>query len=199
MIAMSSSLEQLRQRLAHLPGIGPKMAERLAFFLLRAPAHEVNELIRTLEEARRNVVYCPVCYTCTEETPCRICADIQRDARVLCVVEQPPDVDAIEKTKAFRGRYHVLHGALSPLDGVGPQELRIAELIRRLENQEIQEVIISTDPTLAGETTATYLAEKIKPLGIKVSRIGYGIPMGGDIEYTDELTLTRALEGRREL
>jgi recombination protein RecR len=199
MITMSSSLEQLRQRLALLPGVGPKMAERLALHLLRAPEHEAQALIRSLEEARRQVIYCPICWTFTEETPCWICADEARDAQLICVVEHPPDVDAIEKTKAFRGRYHVLHGALSPLDGIGPQDLKIAELLKRIPGDDVREVIISTDPTLAGETTATYLAEKIHPLGAKVTRIGYGVPMGGDIEYTDELTLTRALEGRREI
>ncbi len=199
MIGMASSLEQLRQRLALLPGVGPKMAERLAFHLLRAPANEVDELVRTLHEARQHVIYCPICFTCTEESPCRICANPARDPQLICVVEHPPDVDAFERTKAFRGRYHVLHGALSPLDGIGPQELKIVELLRRIERDQVQEVIISTDPTLSGETTATYLAEKIKTLGAKVTRIGYGIPMGGDIEYTDELTLTRALEGRREI
>jgi len=182
-----------------LPGVGPKMAERLAFYLLRAPAREVQDLIRTLEEARQNVIYCPICYNCTEDSPCRLCADPSRDPQVICVVEHPPDVDAFERTKAFRGRYHVLHGSLSPLDGIGPQELKVVELLKRVQRENVQEVIISTDPTLDGETTATYLAEKIKPLGAKVTRIGYGLPMGGDIEYTDELTLTRALEGRREI
>jgi recombination protein RecR len=199
MIGMASSLEQLRQRLALLPGVGPKMAERLAFYLLRASAKDVDDLIRSLQEARDHVIYCPVCFTCTEESPCRICSDPNRETKLVCVVEHPPDVDAFERTKAFRGRYHVLHGALSPLDGIGPQELRIAELLKRIQRDAVTEVIISTDPTLAGETTATYLAEKIKTLGAKVTRIGYGIPMGGDIEYTDELTLTRALEGRREI
>lgn len=199
MIGMASSLEQLRQRLALLPGVGPKMAERLAFYLLRAPAQEIEQLIRNLEAARQNVVLCPICFTCTEETPCRICSNSTRDVKQICVVEQPADVDALEKTKAFNGRYHVLHGALSPLDGIGPQELKIAELLKRIQGGEVREVIICTDPTLAGETTANYLAEKIKTLGARVTRIGYGVPMGGDIEYTDELTLTRALEGRREL
>jgi recombination protein RecR len=199
MIAMATSLEHLRQRLALLPNVGPKMAERLALFLIRAPEREVLELIRALEEARRQVIYCPICFTFTEQTPCRICADPSRDPQLICVVENPPDVDAIEKTKAFQGRYHVLHGALSPLDGIGPQDLKVAELLKRVQADEVKEVIISTDPTLAGETTATYLAEKIHPLGARVTRIGYGIPMGGDIEYTDELTLTRALEGRREI
>jgi recombination protein RecR len=199
MITMATSLEHLRQRLTLLPGVGPKMAERMAFYLLRAPDHEVAQLLRTIEDARRQVAYCPICFTCTEELPCRICADEARDPQVVCVVEHPPDVDAFEKTKAFRGRYHVLHGALSPLDGIGPQELKVAELLKRVETEKIREVVISTDPTLAGETTATYLAEKIKPMGVRVTRIGYGLPMGGDIEYTDELTLTRALEGRREI
>ncbi len=199
MIAMASSLEQLRQRLALLPGVGPKMAERLALYLLRAPEHEVQMLTRSLEDARRQVIYCPICFTFTEDTPCRICADESRDPAVICVVENPPDVDAIEKTKAFRGRYHVLHGALSPLDGIGPQDLKIAELLKRIPADEVREVIISTDPTLSGETTATYLAELIHKLGARVTRIGYGLPMGGDIEYADELTLTRALEGRREI
>jgi recombination protein RecR len=198
-MAMSASLEQLRQRLALLPGVGPKMAERLALFLLRAPDHEIQQLIRTLEEARRQVTFCPICFTFTEEIPCRICSDAARDPQVVCVVENPPDVEAIEKTKAFRGRYHVLHGVLSPLDGIGPQDLKIAELLKRIPDQGVREVIISTDPTLTGETTATYLAEKIHPLGCRVTRIGYGVPMGGDIEYTDELTLARALEGRREI
>jgi len=196
---MSSALEQLRQRLALLPGVGPKMAERLAIHLLRAPEHEVNQLILSLEEARRQVIYCPICLTFTEETPCSICADESRDPQVICVVENPPDVEAIEKTKAFRGRYHVLHGSLSPLDGIGPQDLKVAELLKRVQADNVREVIISTDPNLAGETTATYLAEKIHMLGCRVTRIGYGVPMGGDIEYTDELTLTRALEGRREI
>jgi recombination protein RecR len=199
MITMSTSLEQLRQRLALLPGVGPKMAERLALFLLRAPEHEVQRLLQAVEEARRSVIYCPICFTLTEETPCRICADSARDAQVVCVVEHPPDVDAFERTKAFRGRYHVLHGALSALDGVGPQELKIAELLKRVQAETVREVILSTDPTLPGETTATYLAEKLHLLGVRVTRIGYGLPMGGDIEYADELTLTRALEGRREI
>jgi recombination protein RecR len=194
-----NSLENLRQRLALLPGVGPKMAERLALHLLRATDQEVQLLIHGLEEARRQVVYCPVCFNCTEDVPCRICSDQSRDPGIICVVEQPPDVEALEKTKAFKGRYHVLHGALSPIDGIGPQDLKIAELLKRIANEEIREVIISTDPTLPGETTATYLAEKIKNLGVKAYRIGYGLPMGGDIEYTDELTLTRALEGRREI
>ena len=199
MIGMASSLEELRQRLLQLPGVGPKMAERLAFHLLRAPAQAVKDLVRAIDDARRSVVYCPVCFNCTEEVPCRICADSGRDPALICVVENPPDVDAIEKTKAFKGRYHVLHGALSPLDGIGPQDLKIAELLKRIAEDSAREVIISTDPTLSGETTATYLAEKIRSLGAKVTRIGYGLPLGGDIEYADELTLTRALEGRREI
>lgn len=199
MITMSSALEFLRQRLALLPGVGPKMAERLAFHILRAPEHEVQALLKGIEDARRQVIYCPICFNLTEETPCRLCSDSTRDPQVICVVENPPDVDAIERSKAFRGRYHVLHGALSALDGVGPQELKVSELLRRIQAENVREVIISTDPTLAGETTATYLAEKIHTLGARVTRIGYGIPMGGDIEYTDELTLTRALEGRTEI
>jgi len=199
MIAQSSTLEHLRQRLALLPGVGPKMAERLALHILRAPEHEVHTLIQAIEDTRRQVIYCPICFTYTEETPCRICADSARTNGILCVVENPPDVEAIEKTKAFHGRYHVLHGALSPLDGIGPQQLKIAELLRRIPAENIHEVIISTDPTLTGETTATYLAEKLHTLGTRVTRIGYGMPMGGDIEYTDELTLTRALEGRKEI
>lgn len=199
MLGMTTSLEQLRQKLALLPAVGPKMAERLALYILRAPEHEVQSLIRAIDDARRQIIYCPICFTFTEDTPCRICADVSRDPQLICVVEQPPDVEAIEKTRAFKGRYHVLHGALSPLDGVGPQELKIAELLKRVEADHVREVIISTDPTLPGETTATYLAEKIHPMGARVTRIGYGVPMGGDIEYTDELTLTRALEGRRDI
>src|SRR5262245_12013842 len=138
MIGMANSLEQLRQRLALLPGVGPKMAERLAFYLLRAPAKEVEELIRSMQEARQNVVYCPVCYTTTEDSPCGICANPARDAKLVCVVEHPPDVDAFERTKAYRGRYHVLHGALSPLDGIGPQELKVVELMKRIEREGVQ-------------------------------------------------------------
>lgn len=199
MITSATSLEHLRQRLALLPGVGPKMAERLALHLLRVPEHEVQSLIRALEDARRQVLYCPICLNYTEDNPCRICSDTGRDAQIVCVVENPADVDAIEKSKAFRGRYHVLHGALSALDGIGPQELKIAELLKRVQSEQVREVIISTDPTLSGETTATYLAEKLHLLGTRVTRIGYGVPMGGDIEYTDELTLTRALESRREI
>ncbi len=198
-ILMSSALEHLRQRLALLPGVGPKMAERLALHLLRAPEHEAQELIRSLEAARHQVIFCAICLTFTEESPCRLCADPSRDPLIICVVENPPDVEAIEKSKAFNGRYHVLHGSLSPLDGIGPQDLKIAELLKRVEAEHTREVIISTDPTLAGETTATYLAEKLHPLGPRVTRIGYGVPMGGDIEYTDELTLSRALEGRKDI
>ncbi|MFA5974570.1 MAG: recombination mediator RecR [Elusimicrobiota bacterium] len=198
-MAQAPSLEQLRQRMALLPGVGPKMAERLALHMLRIPEHEAQNLIRAIEDARRQVMYCPICFMLTEETPCRICADAARDPKLICVVENPPDVDAIERTKVFRGRYHVLHGSLSPLDGIGPQELKVSELLTRVQEDHIREVIISTDPTLAGETTATYLAEKLHAFGVRVTRIGYGIPMGGDIEYTDELTLTRALEGRREI
>lgn len=196
---LSANLEQLRQRLALFPGVGPKMAERLALHILRAPASDIHLLIQSIEDARRQIAYCTICFTYTEDVPCRICRDPSRNPKQVCVVEHPPDIDAIERSKAFHGHYHVLHGVLSPLDGIGPQDLKISELLKRLHDDEVEEVIISTDPTLAGETTATYLAEKIKSLGVRVTRIGYGVPMGGDIEYTDELTLTRALEGRRDL
>ena len=199
---MDLSIEKLKRQLAAMPGIGPKMAERLALYVLRAPAQDVDALINAMTSARSRIVFCPRCFNYTERTPCSICSDKARDGAIICVVEYPQDVDALERVASYRGLYHVLHGTLSPLDGIGPAQIKIQELLDRLSNGysgTVKEVIVSTDFNMAGETTATYLAQKIKPYGILVTRIGSGLPVGGDLEYADELTLARALESRREL
>ena len=198
-VVMPDSLEQLRQRLALFPGVGPKMAERLAFYILRAPVSEVDELIRTIEEARRQIIYCSICFAYTEESPCKICRNPARNSKQICVVEHPPDVDAIEKARAFTGRYHVLQGAISPIEGIGPEQLKVKDLLARIPEEGITEVILATNPNIEGEATAMYLARLLKPLGLRVTRIASGLPVGGDLEYADEVTLGRALEGRREV
>ena len=190
---------RLIDALQRLPGIGPKTAQRLTFFLLKRPAPEVAALGEALTQLKQLIVHCSVCFNVTELDPCRICTDPQREQRTLCVVEEPNDLLALERTGEFRGRYHVLLGALSPLDGIGPEDLKIDGLMDRLKAGGIKEVIIATNPTVKGETTALYLSKLIKPLGISVSRIAYGLPVGGDIEYADENTVQRALEGRREM
>lgn len=190
---------RLIAQLTRLPGIGPKMAERITFHLLRAPSEEVGALLEAIHTARTRLHYCSTCFNFTEAEECPICRDIARNPVLLCVVEYPQDVAVLERTQAFQGRYHVLHGALSPMDGVGPDQIRTKELLRRLQQGHIQEVILATDADVPGETTATYLAQLIKPLGVKVTRLGSGLPMGGNLEYADDVTLTRALEGRREL
>jgi recombination protein RecR len=190
---------RLIDALQRLPGIGPKTAQRLTFFLLKRPAPEVAALGEALTQLKQRIVHCTVCFNVTELDPCRICADPQRDQRTLCVVEEPNDLLALERTGEFRGRYHVLHGALSPLDGIGPGDLKIRELLVRLEHEPAEEVVIATNPDVEGEATALYLSKLLKPIGIKVTRIAQGVPMGGDLEYADQVTLARALAGRREL
>ena len=195
-------IQRLTIELAKLPGIGEKTAQRLAFHILRAKDGYARELSRAIVDVVEKVRLCSVCCSLTEADPCGICGDGKRDDRVLCVVENVPDLLAIERTREFRGRYHVLHGALSPLEGVGPDQLRIQELLRRLGakgESPIEEVIVATNPDVEGEATALYLTRLIRPSGIRVTRIAQGVPMGGDLEYADQVTLARALSGRREM
>ncbi|WP_077616788.1 recombination mediator RecR [Caenibacillus caldisaponilyticus] len=182
-----------------LPGIGPKTATRLAFYVVEMKDDDVLEFGRALVNAKRQLTYCSECQNITDRDPCYICNDSSRDRSTICVVQDPKDVVAMEKMKEYRGLYHVLHGALSPVDGIGPEDIKVTELIQRLKNEEIKEVILATDPTIEGEATAMYLSRLIKPSGIKTSRIAHGLPMGGDLEYADEVTLSKAIEGRREL
>lgn len=190
---------RLIEALQKLPGIGPKTAQRLTFFLLKRPADEVQALSQAIDWLKSQIVNCSVCFNVTEEDPCRICKDPARDARLLCVVEEPNDLLALERTGQFRGRYHVLLGALSPLDGIGPEDLRVRELLARLETEAAEEVILATNPNAEGEATAIYLAKLLKPFALRVTRIARGLPVGGDLEYADEVTLAKALEGRREM
>lgn len=196
---MADPLSHLIRELARLPGIGEKTAARLAFHLLRAPESYAEELARAILEVKRKLRQCSVCFQLTEEDPCVICRDARRDATLICVVAQPQDLLAIERTGSFRGRYHVLHGVLSPLDGIGPDDLRIQPLLERLGRETVSEVIVATSPNVEGDATALYLAKLVKPLGVKVTRIASGVPTGGDLEYADGVTLNRALDGRREL
>jgi recombination protein RecR len=190
---------RLIDALQRLPGIGPKTAQRLAFFLLKRPAEEVTALAESLSQLKALIVHCGVCFNVTQEDPCRICRDPRRDARVLCVIEEPNDLLALEKTGEFRGRYHVLLGALSPLDGVGPEDLKVRELLARLEREPVEEIILATNPSVEGEATALYLSKLLKPFALRITRIARGLPVGGDLEYADEVTLSKALEGRREM
>lgn len=192
-------VQDLIDELGRLPGVGPKSAQRIAFYVLAAEPADVMRLADALREVKAKVRFCAICGNVAEEEQCRICRDPRRDLTVLCVVEEPKDVVAIEKTREFRGRYHVLGGAISPIDGIGPDDLRIRELIARLSDGTIAEVILATDPNLEGEATATYLARMLTPLGVTVSRLASGLPVGGDLEYADEVTLGRAFEGRRRV
>jgi len=184
---------------AQLPGIGPKTASRLTFYLLRRPAEQVEALADAICDLKQKIVFCTVCFNITEQTPCAICRDEGRDRSILCVVEEPLDVVAIDRTGEYRGLYHVLHGAISPVEGIGPDELRINELLARLKDQPVQEVLLATNPNLEGEATAMYLSRLLQPLGVRVTRLARGLPVGGDLEYADAVTLSRALEGRREM
>lgn len=190
---------RLIDALQRLPGIGPKTAQRLTFFLLKRPAEEVRELSEALVAVKDRIVYCETCFNVTDENPCRICSDPARDGRVLCVVEEPNDLLAMERTGEYRGRYHVLLGALSPLDGIGPEDLKVRELLARMDAGGTTEVILATNPNVEGEATALYLAKLLRPLGVRVTRIARGLPVGGDLEYADQVTLSKALEGRREI
>lgn len=191
------AIQDLIDELGRLPGIGPKSAQRIAFHIIQSERVDVTRLVDVLRTVKERVKFCTICGNISEEELCRICRDPRRDLSLICVVEESKDVMAIEKTREFRGRYHVLGGAISPIDGIGPENLRIRELMARLADTNIQELIIATDPNLEGEATASYLIRQIKPLGIKVSRLASGLPVGGDLEYADEVTLGRAFEGRR--
>ncbi|MDH5661816.1 MAG: recombination mediator RecR [Elusimicrobiota bacterium] len=195
----SKSLQRLISALNRLPGIGPKSAQRLAFHILKSSGAEANELAQAILGAKEKMKSCSVCGNITDNDPCSICDDSTRDGSTICVVEQPQDIFVFEKMGEYKGTYHVLMGALSPLDGVGPDDLRMKELVTRIKQGKIREVIIGTNPNVEGEATATYLSQLIKPLGVKVTRLAQGIPMGGDLEYADEVTLAKALEGRREV
>ena len=190
-------VQDLIEELGRLPGIGPKSAQRIAFYLLRVPTEDARRLGHTIVDARERISWCATCCNLSEGDQCRICAEPRREAGVLCVVEDPRDVVALERTGEFRGRYHVLQGAISPIEGIGPEQLKVRELLARLEPEAIEEVIIATNPNIEGEATALYLMKILSPLGIRVTRIASGLPVGGDLEYADELTLGRALTGRR--
>ena len=190
------AVQDLIDELNRLPGVGPKSAQRIAFHVLAADAEDVQRLATALQVVKEKVRFCATCGNVAEAEECRICLDPQRDGTAICVVEEPRDVQAIERTREFRGRYHVLGGAISPLDGIGPDDLRIAQLMQRLGDGEVTEVIIATDPNMEGEATATYLSRMLQVLEIKVSRLASGLPVGGDLEYADEVTLGRAFEGR---
>ena len=182
-----------------MPTVGPKTAQRLAFYILRMAPGDAEKLSQAILDAKARIHYCSTCFHITDVDPCAICSAPARNATMICVVEDPRDVLAMERTLEYKGRYHVLHGAISPLDGVGPDDLKIAELLTRVKGSEVKEVIVATNPRVEGEATAIYLAKIIKPLGIKVTRIAHGLPVGGDLEYADEVTLAKALEGRREM
>lgn len=193
------AVQDLIDELGRLPGVGPKSAQRIAFHILSADPEDVEALATALRTVKEKVHFCAICGNIAESDTCRVCADPKRDTSIICVVEEAKDVIAIEKTREFRGRYHVLGGSINPIEGVGPDDLRIRELMQRLSDSTITEVILATDPNLEGEATATYLARTIAPLGVAVSRLASGLPVGGDLEYADEVTLGRAFQGRRRL
>ena len=195
----SPSIEKLIESFEKLPSIGNKTAIRLAFYILNASNEETEEFIKNIQEAKKNLKYCSTCYNITDSDPCSICANVARDKSIICVVEDVKDVVAMERTHEFKGVYHVLHGSISPMNGIGPDDIKIKELLSRLMDGNIKEIILATNPKVEGEATAMYISKLVKPLGIKVTRIAHGIPVGGDLEYTDEVTLSKALEGRVEL
>jgi recombination protein RecR len=192
-------VQTLIDELGRLPGVGPKSAQRIAFYLLKADVQDARRLARAIEDAKDKVSWCRRCYNISQGEYCNFCRDERRDTHIVCVVEEPRDIVAIERTGEFPGRYHVLQGAISPIEGVGPEQLRVKELLARIGDEDITEVILATNPNIEGEATAMYLARLLKPIGLKVTRIASGLPVGGDLEYADEVTLGRALEGRREV
>ncbi len=195
----AAPVARLIEELHRLPGIGPKSAQRLAYYLLRASAEEAQALADAIVEVKERVRLCSVCQNTTDVDPCQICSDVSRDRSVICVVEEPLDILAIERTRGHRGLYHVLHGAISPADGIGPEQLKVRELLGRMKDDGVREVIMATNPNLEGEATTMYIVRLLQPLGVKVTRLARGLPMGGDLEYADDLTLARALENRQEL
>jgi recombination protein RecR len=192
-------IARLISELSKLPGIGVKTAQRLAFYIINMSNEQINSLAGSIVEVKDKIQYCSVCNNITDADPCRICNNVERDASIICVVEDPRDVIAMERTRDFHGLYHVLHGAISPMDGIGPDDIRIKELLGRMAGDKVQEVILATNPDVEGEATAVYISKLLKPLGIKTTRIAHGLPVGGDLEYADEVTLSKALEGRREI
>lgn len=192
-------IAKLIEEFAKLPGIGKRSAERLAFHILKQPKERVEEFSKALISAKDKITFCPVCQSLTDSVPCSICSNIKRDHSIICVVENPKDILAMEKTKEFSGVYHVLHGVISPMDGIGPNDIKIKELLIRCEKEDVREIIMATNPTIEGEATAVYISKLFKPLGVKVTRIAHGLPVGGELEYADEITITRALEGRHEI
>ena len=194
----AAPVARLIEELHRLPGIGPKSAQRLAYHILRSTQDEAHALAEAILEVKEKIKLCAVCQNTTDVDPCLTCTDEARDRSVICVVEEPLDILAIERTQAYRGLHHVLHGAISPMDGIGPEDLKIRELLERFRSDEVREVILATNPNLEGEATAMYLSRLIRPLGIKITRLARGLPAGGDLEYADDVTLTRALEGRQE-
>ena len=195
----SESLSKLIDMFKKMPGIGHKSAVRLAFNIIEMSNEEADEIIETIKNAKSKITYCSVCQNLTEGDVCEICSNEKRDKSTICVMETPKDVIALEKTREYYGMYHVLHGAISPMDGVGPEDLKIKELILRVGNGDIKEIILANNPSIEGEATAMYLSKLLKPIGVKVTRIAFGLPVGGDLEYADEVTITKALEGRREM
>ena len=190
-------ISRLIEEFSKLPGVGRKTAQRLAFHVINMNMNDVEALSKAIVDAKKEIRYCSVCYNITDKAVCSMCSNKNRDDSIICVVEDPRDVAAMEKTKEFNGKYHVLNGVISPMDGIGPDMIRIKELIQRLSNQDVKEIIMATNPTIEGEATAMYIARLLKPMGIKVTRIAHGLPVGGDLEYADEVTLSRALEGRQ--
>ncbi|SHK41703.1 DNA replication and repair protein RecR [Caminicella sporogenes DSM 14501] len=199
MINYVAPVAKLIEEFSKLPGIGRKTAQRLAFYILNSKEEEAVSLAEAIINAKRKTKYCSICLNITDIDPCRICTSHKRDKSMICVVEDPRDVAAMERTREYNGLYHVLHGAISPMEGIGPEDIKIKELLLRLQNDDIKEVILATNPTIEGEATSMYISKLVKPMGIKVTRIAHGIPVGGDLEYADEVTLSKALEGRREL
>ena len=195
----AAPVAKLIEELSRLPGVGSKTAQRLAFHILGSPPEQAEGLAKSIVFARRSIKHCSVCCNMTDSDPCRICSSDRRDKSVICVVENPRDVVAMEKTREDKGLYHVLHGAVSPMEDIGPEDIRIKELLLRLQDQQVKEVILATNPTIEGEATAMYISRLLKPLDIKTTRIAHGIPVGGDLEYADEVTLVKAMEGRREI
>lgn len=195
----AAPLARLIEEFYKLPGIGPKSAQRLAYYLLRMPAVEARALAQAIIEVKERVTLCSICQNVTEVDPCRICSGDSRDHSVICVVEEPLDILAMERSGSYRGLYHVLHGAISPMDGIGPEDLKVAELLARLRRGDITELILATNPNLEGEATSMYLSRLISPLGVRVTRLARGLPVGGDLEYADDVTLAKALEGRQEM
>jgi recombination protein RecR len=199
MSVTAKPITRVVDELSRLPGIGPKTAQRLTYFLLRAPSEQAEALAEAVLELKRNVVLCERCFNITDRTPCEICSNPEREATHICVVEEPLDVVAIERTGQYKGTYHVLHGAISPIEGIGPDELKIRELLGRLQSAQVEEVILATNPNLEGDATAMYLTRLLQPLGVTVTRLARGLPVGGDLEYADEITLSNALAGRSQI